>query len=646
MAVLVPPKEPVANLLYRKQLRTWATESEANRKFILEKCQEDFFFWLNSFAWLYEPRAKGGRALELPFLEWPHQHDAFKMMLEHFGERDIGLEKGRAEGATYMCINLFVYRWLFHFKQSLGVVSLNELSADNPQNPGSLGARIDWCIKKMPLWMVGPKGTKEKGGVWDRNISKHTWQRWDNAVTGAESNITAYPCTADMASGDRRTAFFMDELAKFPRGDDQKACVALNAVTDCRIFVSTYRGADGAFYSLMNTPSSLLKLRLHWLDNPSKNNDTFLIDVKNRRLLDPVDKTPILLDTYAKDFFEEYLPLLDRRGFPIENREKVWSPWYVSQCLRPQMTPKAIAEELDADPAGTGSRFFDVSLIERLILAAKEPEFQGDVEYVLDTLKPTRIVKSTGGPLRLWLRDWKPKHWRPVFSEYVVACDIASGLGTSQSSNSAITILDRATGVKVGEYASTTTMPERLAEIAIALAKLFHNAFLIWEANGNGGPFNDRVMISEYRNIYWRTPLKSSRRKATKVPGFWTDKNSKRDLLSRYRWALQEGFFQNPSAAALAETKQYTEGAGGKLEFIPVEADELDPADIGDNHGDRCIADALANFAMEWQGGGAASPIARKQEKRILEMPQGSFGARQERARRERRKKRNDKYWG
>jgi hypothetical protein len=634
---IVPPQEPVANVRYRKRLREWAIKSQANRDWIMKKCKRDFYFWLESFAWLYEPRPEPGRAPILPFIPWPHQRPCMdKIIANSFADgqkkgwqqRDIGIEKARGEGATWMCLMIITWRWIFHPMEAFGLVSRNETTADNPDDPDSLGAKIDWALGKMPTWMVGRKGVEYK-----RNISKHTWI---NNVNG--STITAYPSTGDLASGGRKTVFFMDELSKFPRGDDEDALAATEPVANCRWLVSTYNGANGAYFRAIEEAddTSLVLIRLRWTDNPYRSVNKFVIDGSSRQLLDPDTHEPVqeLLDNgYAESFFSVHYPSLVKRGFVVADTKrllkKVWSPWYVDRCLRPRMTPQKIAQEYDMDPIGSGNRFFPGELLDDCLSRCKPPEFCGDIEYDLETLRITRILRSTSGMFRTWLPTRGGK-WSPPPARYVVGCDVAMGLGTNHSSNSAIVIINRDTGQKVAEYASPTTMPERLAEIAIALCHFFRSmdgepAFLAWEANGPGGAFRERVLSSPFRNVYYRTPYKTRKGKPSKEMGWWSSKDAKMDLLTKYRWALQEGFFHNPSNVAIREAGHYTTVGGGRLEFISSSADEDDPSDLGDNHGDRCIADAVANMAMEYLGGGATQAETRAHQARNPKPEQGSF---------------------
>lgn len=629
---LVPPRSFKENVRYRHAVRKWALKSKHNRNWLMKRCAQDFFFFCETFLWIYEPRPEQGRPNVIPFIPWDHQRPAMSVVIENLGFRDIGMEKARGEGASWTCLMIILWRWVFRDMESFGLVSMNEQAADNPDDPNSLGWKLDWQLKQLPQWMVGKKSTTGRNGDYTRNISKHNWINERNGST-----ITAYACTGDLASGGRKTAFFMDELSKFPRGPDEEAMAATEPVTNSRLLVSTPKGADGAYYRCMTEDSSMIKLVLDWTKNPTRNRNLFTIDMANRHLYFALDEDKQgedkrrMSSDFEDYFFTTQVPILQRRGFDVEARGKLWSPWYVERCLRPRMTPKKIAQEYDRDYGGSASRFFQSGVISMHVEKARAPIAQGEILCDLDTLVVQKFTKLKNGHLKLWL-DLQAGT-RPPRGEYVLGIDVATGQGGSMSSNSVISIIDRGLMKKVGEFASPNVKPERLAQYAVCLAKWFANAdggsaYMIWEGNGPGNSFRAFIVDeTSFRNFHFRTSQKSVSGKATKEPGWWSNKDSKRELLSNYRHALTDLLVENPSEIALKETLCYIEDTGGKVVFVSSLNEEADPANDGENHGDRVIADALAVFGCEELNGGAggAAPMAKAS---ASNPPPGSFAAR------------------
>jgi hypothetical protein len=140
-------------------------------------------------------------------------------------------------------------------------------------------------------------------------------------------------------------------------------------------------------------------------------------------------------------------------------------------------------------------------------------------------------------------------------------------------------------------------IPYELAEVAIALCQWFVGykgdpAFLIWEANGYGGEFKQRVERSSFQYYYRRktkdSPLHS---RNTDKAGYWTYKRS--FLLGPYREALLEGYFDDPEYEAIEELRQYQMGQDGEPYHVG-ESDKDDPSGAKGAHGDRVVADSLA----------------------------------------------------
>lgn len=640
--MLIPPNEAVANLLYRKSVRAWAVQSKANRKWLWDACAKDFLFFLRTFSFVLEPRPVRGQSTILPFNPWPTQLDFIRVLETNAGYSDILVKKSRGEGATLTVINYIVWRWMFSTEpQLIGIVSRNENAADSPEDPDSLGAKIDFLLSMLPKWMTG-----EKGKHWTRIIAKHTWTNHRN-----QASIVAYPAIGDLAAGGRKSFIFMDELGRFPRHADEEALSATEPATNSRIIVSTYAGASGAYYRCMQEDSEAIRVTMDWQRNPTRNKDLFTIDTKAKLLRNPITKEPVLEGEFTEKFFEDNYHVLAKRGFEVQLPNKVWSPWYVSRCLRPRMTRRKVAQEYDMDAGGSGDLFFPMGVIEDLCSKTIAPRVICNIEVDEEKLIVRQIVKMLSGHLKLWISLVNNKN--PPRGLYVIGCDVASGQGGVMSSNSVASIVNRETGVKVGEFASAVTSPEKFAEISVALCRWFksstgHPAYLIFESNGYGGAFRDRVIDSKFNYFHWRTPRGRVGGKRTKEAGFYTTKDSKKDLLSRYRWSITEGWFDNCSEAALRECGCYAYGPGDRIIFVsPDLSDIKNEAASGEAHGDRVIADALSNFGCEELNGGSAY-IRKKQDEEkpsARNPPPGSFMHRRKRANKLRKKSAPSNAW-
>jgi len=620
---LLVPHQPLANMRYREILQAWAT-SPAKQQWVRDKATEDFTWWLTSFAWLIEPRPEVGKSALRPFLPWPSQVKLFETMQEAVGHEDILIEKARGEGATWSVLYYFLYRWLFSTSLNpviFGIVSRNEKVADSPDDPSSIGAKIDWALEMLPGWMRGD---------YTRNKSKHTWIRklGDGPTV---SSMTAVATTGDLFAGGRATCILIDEFARFARGKDEKALSASEAASNSRIILSTHAGADTAYSRALSEPSSARRVIMKWEDNPTRNENLFTISPRTKTLVSPTGE-PIASE-YVTRFFTEDAPVLHKRGFDIDDTRKLWSPWYVSRCLRPRMTKRTISQEYDRDIHGSGDAVFDASMIHGLRSFCRPPLAQYDIIVNEKDWTIAKLVKSRNGAFKVW-KPFRVEDRRPTPASYVFGVDIGTGLGRSQASNSAICILDGRSGEQVAEYASATITPAAFAEVAAALGKFYasdagHEAFMVFESNGAGQAFSHRLLQLPYGHIYRHMPLGRVTRIATKELGFRTTAASKRTVLLNLAWAMQEGVVSVASAAALEECLCYNFASGDAIVFRAGGIVEDAMGALGQHHSDRAMALSLAWYGVGYLGIlQPAKPTSTKPRGNALR-PAGSYGWRQ-----------------
>lgn len=475
----------------------------------------------------------------IPFLTYPFQDETLMELDDAIGKRDICIKKSRDMGASWMLITLFEWRWHFKEGQSFLLVSRNEDYVDKPGNSKCLFWKIDFLHKYQPGWLL-PRMTR-------------TNLRLTNEDNG--SAIDGESTTGDVARGDRRTAIGMDEFAAFEVDAGYKALASTRDATKSRVFNSTPDGVGNAFYDVAHSPE-VKQIVLHWSKHPVKS-----------------------------------------EGLYVDDRGKPHSPWYdseVKRCIHPQEA----AKELDIDFQGSDYQFFDSKEIDKLVMQhCRVPSHVGELEF--DQLgNPKGFTPIPKGRLRLWCgvdASGGVSHDRG----YVIGADISAGTG---SSNSVLTIADRKTGEKVGEFVTPNLRPDELARYCVALSRWFsdsegHGAFLIWEAPGPGRNFGDVVIELGYRNVYWRTREEAITKNMQPIPGWYPTKDAKRAVFGDYRRALLEGRFINRSKDAMNELREIVYTAMGSIEHSK-SVRTVDPSGARENHGDRPTADALCCYAL------------------------------------------------
>ena len=587
------PKTLVENLKYRIQIRERCEADADFRQGIMAACKRDVLFWMNVFGWLYEPRpmlGPDGKKLPMviPFITWPHQDPVILEIKENLGLKDIGMEKARGEGASWLSVMLAEHEWLYEPMSAIGLVSRNEEAVDSADDPDTLMWKIAWSLTKLPPWMT-PNYT--------RKLTDHTLKNHDNGST-----ISGYAATGDVASGGRKKWFLMDELAKFPRGPDVEAMASTQHVTECRLIVSTPKGADGAYYDFMHEPSNMVRLVLDWKGNPTR----------NRGLYTFVEGVPVACDPENNPLPPDYDPpsreVLDmfsrlrRKGFKLEG--KVRSSWYDYQCDRPGATSQNIAQELDRDYGGSMYRVFGSEFFEKAESTVVVPRTRGTLD-----IHPEKVTaefnRNDHGPVLLWCplnaRAEPPKH------RYVVGADVCTGVGGEYTSNSSIEVFDEVTMEQVLEYVSNTIPPADWADIAVAIAKWFHGAYLAWEHNGPGTAFTQRVLDLNYPNVYRRTIKYKTSEKRTKAVGWWTSKETKTTMFSELHRSVKTGQLVLRSDMLLKECGQYVV-LNGKIEHAQA-ANTQDDSGKGEAHGDRVIGAGVALQALRDQSSGVPREV-------------------------------------
>ena len=558
------PKTLKENLEYRMELLKWADTLERQRT-LWTACKHDILFFINTFCWLYEPRnnrLRGTTSNVIPFITYGFQDEAFLTMHKGLGEDDIGLEKSRDLGATWMFLTLFFHHWMFDEFSSFGIMSRTADLVDKPGKKDTLMWKLDFLLHGdggkggLPKWMR-PKNVYRSNMLMENR---------DNGATFEGASTTE-----DAFRGGRKKAIAIDEYAAFPNGDDYRALAATQHATDCRLFVSTPKGASGAYYDVMHTPSNMKKIILDWKDHPDRQIGLYTSKDGILKILDEEYRFPA-----------SYKHVLD--GI-------VRSPYYDQECSRPGATPQTIAQELDRDYGGSEYQIFGKELYE----AGKEnilnPYQKGILFYDEETLEPD-YNETEDGPFELWCH--RDSRGIPVNSgQYVIGCDISAGLGGDYTSNSVMFIMDTVTGQQVGEFATNTVRPEAFADMTIAASKWFNNAYLIWEMNGPpGGAFTKQILERKYPYIYYREIENKTYRKKTRNPGWFSTEKNKLAVLSQMAAAIKSGQYCVRSDKLLNECRQYVYRNGKVVHSRSVRT--MDDSAKGQAHGDRVIAAAIA----------------------------------------------------
>ncbi len=253
---------------------------------------------------------------------------------------DLGIEKSREMGASWMVLYVFLWFWLFRANSNFRVGSRKEDFVDKIGVMDTLLEKIRFALRFLPSWMQ-PDGYKEKEHA--------SYMRIVNPANG--NVIVGESANPHFGSGGRSKAILLDEFAKWDKGVDEAAWTSTADVTKCRIPISTPVGSGNKYAQLMlGTAEKIKKLTLHWTLHPDKAKGAYYLDGEGK-----------------KNLIKDHKSAFDIWNKCRQQKEKgaviVRSPWYDAECERRKESD--IAQELDIDYLKSGAPFYSIAAINR-----------------------------------------------------------------------------------------------------------------------------------------------------------------------------------------------------------------------------------------------------------------------------------------
>ena len=562
------PKDMQANLRFRRLILSMCMNPEVAAD-IREMCRKDFLFWLNTFGWTMNPRARQmGLEPRMPMITYPFQDLLALEQLEAMRNGyDLPVAKSRDMGATWILLYVRYWRWANEYDYHTLLGSRKEELVESKSHKALL-SKLDWQWLSEPSWL--------------RPARDRTKLMMLNLETG--STISGESTNGDFGRGDRQSDIMLDEFAAVEIQVGRAVLAATRDTTDSRAFNSTPQGPIGAFAEQYN--KARRKIRLHWMLHPDKRCGAYQCDPNGEvEILAPFrGKVRIGAD-------DDYQWVWFPEEYPFRKDGKVRSPWYDSQEDR-CATPTEAAQELDIDFGGSVATFFQPSELDKLVEKCRAPVLTGDIDYTLHPVAPDGFVPSPAGRLQLWvsLDNGKP----PSDRSYKIGMDTATGTGTS---NSVASIWDARTRQKVGVFVSPHITPTDFAHTCIALGKWFSGptgpAEICWEKQGPGGIISKVFASENYPNLWYEVDESSRKRRRASSPGWQSDPKKKLVLLEGYRRELYRESISNLCAESVNDCRGYVFQDSGYVEHMAA-LNAPDGSGARANHGDRTIADALA----------------------------------------------------
>lgn len=586
------PKNYYENLIFREKVLLRAKPDLVFRMALIEACRVDFLFWINVFAFQFNPKKKGGGQAG-PFITWPYQDRFLIDRPETTGrpglvwcyekDKSAVVEKSREMGASWQLLLFQVWLCIFHgYTQCLNI-SCSAKAVDDA-SPDSLFWKIRFIHQHLPDWL--------KGEIVDN--------KFHFGYTKTKSFNTGVASTGRAGVGGRASLVNIDEFPLIEEDVEVRQRTA--GTTDCRIFTGTHQGTGTQFFELTESPE-FVKFQMHWTRHPDKNKGLYSYDTAKKKLLfwEYIDWTDEIVQiTGPKIEYEKGFDFI-MDGKPSGGPHPgVRSPWYDWKS-KDIGSERGVAMELDMNAKGSVSQFFDPLLIRELKQYCRAPVFEGDIGYD-DYGNPGELHEREGGTLRLWCTL---EGGRPPKASYGAGCDVSGGSGATPS---CLSITNGQTGEKVAEYFNSRIDPKEFGTLAVALCKFFHGAKIVWEHIGPGVNFGTQVMDLGYVNIYTKVGEDKLGRPRTDSVG-WNPMGMTK-LMIEYASALRKREMWNRSWRALEECLAFKYDARGKVVHAGKSGDDL--AAARENHGDLTVSDALS-WKMVREEGRLTLAIAKRE---------------------------------
>lgn len=193
-------------ITYRALLHDHAAKDPDLQVAIHRQCEQDPAYFIALFCWIYEPRARGGRGGNHPFVPFAFQVDLLRWIMDCMEREDsLGdgvVSKARDMGVSWMFCAWAVWGWMFRSPFHGLLVSRNASLVD-AATPKSLFYKIDRIVDQLPEWLR-PEHSRLRAPL---PVLEH--QGNGNTLTGEST-------TRKAGRGDRVSFILYDEAAFIP----------------------------------------------------------------------------------------------------------------------------------------------------------------------------------------------------------------------------------------------------------------------------------------------------------------------------------------------------------------------------------------------------------------------------------------------
>lgn len=230
-----PPNYEEVLVWRRAQLARYETDYkflEDAKAFYKRNCAAFINHWCDT----YDPRNAGTkRPVWMPFVMFRRQDELVQFVLECLEKEQPGLvEKCRTMGATWICVAISVWLWLFWSGVGIGWGSQKADSVSVIGDPDSIFEKMRMLIKRIPVVFL-PAGFDDRVHLKDMECVNPT----NNSVISGQVGD-------NIGRGGRKRVFFKDESAHYEHPELIEASLSEN--TRVPIDISSVNGIGNLFH--------------------------------------------------------------------------------------------------------------------------------------------------------------------------------------------------------------------------------------------------------------------------------------------------------------------------------------------------------------------------------------------------------------
>lgn len=235
-----PPHYDEVLVWRRARLARFETNPESlenAKRFYAENCVAFINHWCDTF----DPRnANTNKTVWMPFILFAKQEELVQFVLSCITDNQPGLvEKCRTMGATWVCVAISVWLWLFHPGTAIGWGSQKADSVGVVGDPSSIFEKIRMLIRRLPSAFL-PEGLGNLE-MKDRNNLKAM------EIINPSNGATIIGQVGDnIGRGGRTRVFFKDESSHYEHPELIEASLSEN--TRVPIDISSVNGVGNLFH--------------------------------------------------------------------------------------------------------------------------------------------------------------------------------------------------------------------------------------------------------------------------------------------------------------------------------------------------------------------------------------------------------------